>query len=329
MQSTKQTLQKELTDMFRKNYKWYLMAETAVSPLLCFAEGDGGGEGGGPGEGGEGAGGGEGGGDSLGERMKKAGGEGGEGGSGEGGEGGNKETPPPKDGKFDMALLPENLRADSADEALPKLWEKLREYDDANVAKGKVPERAEDYQLKLEGKTAEAFPNIENDPAVGVLRKWALKQGMGASEFQNGMSELLKDLADADIIDAPLDLDKEVEALGEDGPKLYKQAEQYMDLMKTKLVGLKGEEADQMKDVVAELDLHLMTASGVKVLNWISTLTKETGTGAPGEGLGSGAPTKESVRERRRDPRNSSTSPKYDPEFRRRTDEMAKQVSGS
>ena len=234
-----------------KRLKWFMQADTAINPFLCCAEGDGGegdaGSGGGEGEGegqGDGAAGtgdgddkgagGKGADDSLGARFKQK----------QADDDKKKSSvdkvDPPKEGQFDLAQVPEAYRGKDADETLGKVFGKLKEYETAAEARGKAPERAEDYPLKLDDKTAKFF-NVESDPAIAEARKWALGKGMGTNEFQETFGGLLKHLADNGMVEEPIDIDAEVEKLGEDGPKLYGDAEGYIARQEAKLRDLSGD----------------------------------------------------------------------------------------
>ena len=77
------------------------------------------------------------------------------------------------------------------------------------------------------------------------------------------------------------------------------------------------------------MKLALTTASGVRMVNWISKLKGETGPGAPNDALVSGEITDAKIREMRKDPRYKTYSPKHDPDYRARVDNLAKQHQGS
>lgn len=310
--------------------KWY-MQHAAINPFLCHADGAGGegeGEGGGgadpaakSGENGE-PGGGEddkGGKGSLGDHFK----------SKDKGSASNPldNTPPPKDGGFDMAQLPEAYRGESADEALGKVFGKLKEYESQAEARGKAPARAEDYPLKLNENASKYF-DVENDPVIAHARKFALKQGMGTGEFQNSYGPLLESLAESGLIEQPVDPEAEAAKLGDDGPKLFSQAEGYVGRLKAKLTDLDGAEKAELGDVVGELELALETAQGVRLINYMAKLGKEEGPGVPGDVQVSGQITAEKIREMRKDPRADTRSQKYDPAFRKRLDDMAKALHG-
>ncbi|MGB3626022.1 MAG: hypothetical protein WA989_09340 [Henriciella sp.] len=317
--------------MSPRHMKWFMRGETALNPFLCHADDgsgddDKGGGGGGADDKGGGADDKGGGADdkakgSLGDRLK------GQQQQDDKGKNPLDKVDPPKDGAFDLAQIPEAYRGKDADETLGKMFGKLKEYETAAEARGKAPERAEDYPLKL-SETAAKFFNPETDPVIAAVRKIALKQGMGSNEFQSTFGPVMEGLVESGLIDEPLDLDKEVEKLGEDGPKLYSQAEGYIQRQETKLKDLAGNAKADMEDVIGEMKLQLETASGIKYLNYVAGLKAEQGPGVPGDPLFSGEITRDKIRKMRQDPRFDTTSREHDPDYRKRVDELARQVMG-
>ena len=295
--------------------KWWMLESVGTQALLCFADG-------GEGDGGDDKGGGgsddKGGGATLREKLL--------GGEGEGDDKGGAalDKVEHKPGTFDQAQLPEQYRGETSDDALAKVYGKLKEYDAGHQERGKVPERSEEYPWKLEGDAAKFFPNPENDLVVGAARKLALKQGWGADQFQNEMGSLLATLTEEGVIDEPINDDAEVEKLGAQGKQLFIEADGYIGRLEAKLSDLKGDEATHMGDIVGELKLQLGTATGVRLVNWIAGLNKETGIGKPGEGVLQGQVTPDKIREWRKDPRYSTTSSGHDPDYRKRVDDQAK-----
>lgn len=306
--------------MLKHRQKWWMLDSVGAGALLCHADGEGGdeGAGGGAGEGGADQGAAKG--STLGDRLKGAAGD------GAGDDKGVADKVAHQPGTFDMASLPEDLRGETSDKALEKVYGKLQAYQEKDTARGKVPERAEDYALKLEGDAAKVFPNVENDPVVGVARKYALQRGMGNAEFQDMFGGLLSAMAKEGVIDQPLDLDAEVEKLGEKGAELYQNAEGYLGRMKTKLADMDPTGKAEMTDIIGELELGLGTANGVKLVNWIAGLQRETGVGNPNDMQAGEKWTPETIREARRDPRYATTSPEHNADFRARVDEAAKKV---
>lgn len=301
--------------------KWY-MRDTAINPWLCHADDGTGDDKGGGGGGGDDD---KGGADdkdgntkgSLADRFKPK-------------EGDDKgapldKTPAPAPGAFDMAQLPEAYRGKNADEALGKVFGKLKEYETQAEARGKAPPRAEDYPLKLSEK-AQPFFDVENDPVIARARQFALKKGMGTGEFQTTFGPLLEDLAESGLIEAPVDFDKEAEKLGENGAKLFSEAEGYVGRLKAKLSDMSGADKAELENVIGELELHLDTAAGVQLINYMAKLGKETGTGVPGDVQVSGEITADKIREMRKDRKYRTTNKEYDPAYRARVDALAQQL---
>lgn len=237
--------------------------------------------------------------------------------------GGDKGGLPPKpDGAFDLALLPEDMRGATPDETLGKLFPKFKEFSDKEAARGAVPTRQEDYPIELDADTAKLFPDLANDPAMEIARKWALENKMPANEFKGTIGGLLTALAKGGVMGDAIDPDAEMTALGggEKAEGRVTAAENFITRLET---------TDKAPaSVINEAKLMMATASGVEMLEWIQARSGEQGIDPPGDGGRKGALTAADIKDMRKDERYRTDSDKYDPAFRKRTDDLAKTLIG-
>jgi hypothetical protein len=232
--------------------------------------------------------------------------------------------PAPKEGEFDQRVLPKEMRDADPHKAMGKMFTALKGYRDIDAKREKAPEKADGYAAPadLDADTAKYFPDLANDPAFGALREGLLAMGVGPTAATKGIKTILTALAKSGALAEPISVDAEIKALGGEtkAGERYKAADDFVKLIEAnKLYG------DDTKRMLPTLKVLANTADGIMILEALAKNRQETGPGSGGAPSG-GAITKEQVQARMKDKRYDSTSPSYDPAFRKETDTLNRQL---
>lgn len=285
--------------------------------LICFADDDGGGDDGG----GDDGGGDDGGGSkrSAAAIAAAAGNDGGgdDGGGGDGGDDG---------GAFDISQVPENLRGESAEETLAKLFPSWKGYRDKDASAAKPPEKVDDYPLpELSDEAKTYFPDLQNDSVYKIVQTASLKHGVTTDQFKGLFGEVMEELGKSGMLVPAVDPTEEYKKLGGDASaaRLAKGVEDFIG----RVSKIKPEQGGLPPELVDELDMLGGTAEGMQLIDWFMKRQGEQGVDLDGDaGPGEGW-TAEKVREAMRDDRYQSDHPKYDRAFRKKVDEANRALS--
>lgn len=311
------------------HFRYRMMNQTGLFSLLCSASdgSDDGGGGGGSG-GADGADGGSDGGDdgatggrkSIAAHAREAAGGGKDGGSDGGDGGGDGGGDAPKFGDFDTSVLPSNLRGETAEETLAKIFPAWKGLRDSMAQQSKAPANATDYEpIELSENAKGLMGDLSQDPAMQIAAKVAHASGLSQEQYQQVVGGMIEAFGDAGMIVPLATPAEEIEKLGgdEQALKLGTQAETFIET----LARAQGA-PDGLKK---ELTMLSMTAEGVKTLNWIENQLGEKTTTIT-DNPGGGATTKEDVLKMMQDDRYDTESPKYDKKFRAQVDQLGAQL---
>jgi|GEM_PF-1636646 len=223
--------------------------------------------------------------------------------------------------------LPEHMRADDPTATLQNVWKAYEGYQKAHKQAGPVPEKPDAYTFELPDTLKQKGVQLgDDDPALKLWREVAHQAGLGTEQFRKAVPAFLEKAAEAGLLQPPIDVEKELLALGEEagaqtpeemaqaGKKRLAAVADFVNQMKTR--GVLGEaEADAMLDLAVD-------AAGVRALEKIMTMVRNNENAVPGAAPGfvpqpmSQADVDALIRDERYDTR----SPKHDPAYRAEAD---------
>ena len=248
--------------------------------------------------------------------------------------GGDGDPPKGGDGPYFPENMPEHLRGESDKETINKLYAQVEGTRKEISERGSVPDKPDGYALEFDDDAKKFLGDVkEDDKVIGAMKSAAHAAGITDKQLQAFAPGLVKGIVEAGIVGETIDGDAELMALG--------KAEGETDEQRAKEAGSKrivdaGKFVDGLKAAkTIDEDMHLemtglvATAAGVKVIEMVQQLQGERGI-STGDGKGGTADQidENDLKERRNDPRYHTKSPKYDPAFRRETDEMAQKFYG-
>lgn len=278
-------------------------------PLFNTGEGSGAGGGGGEGEGDQG--GGEGG-----QGSGEGDGEGGQGGQGSGeGEGGSSAIYKPEG-------LADHLMGESNEGTIDNLKKALDGYRERD---GEVPEESSAYAEFQEDAIPETLrPHIKElgqDPLFAKVTEKAKELRVPLGAFQSLTTELYGAAADAGLLEAPIDVEAERQALTPEHAQGLPEAEQKIardKRMNENFGWLDLLAGDEKSGISKEMAEHVKTELGDSAFGhqFIEAMrSKIGGTGGPGGG-GSGSGSEdahEALQKRAAEPKNNPSSREFDP----------------
>lgn len=281
-----------------------------------------GGEGDGAGKvGGGTAGGGDGGEDDGGSRggsgLLKAARDGGE---GDGDKSGLDKTPAPKDGEFDLALLPEQFRDDDPAKALEKVFGAWKGMRDKLAKGGEVPEKPDGYEVKIPSGKEKFFPDAEKDAGMKVFREAAHAAGLSQEGFDKLTQSLVDGMAREKMLVEPMDFEAERNKLDPDPEKALQRVQAADAWISALAAGTDGAGNPKLSpEMKMEAEMLLESAGGVELVEYFMGM-KTSGPSLGNEEPGGGYSAEDWERDRRDDRYGK------DDKFTRRVDEMGKQL---
>lgn len=229
---------------------------------------------------------------------------------------------PAKDGDFDLRTVDAQFRDKDPNKVMEKMAGALKGYRDRDAKRGQKVEAADKYTVNLKDELKQHFPDLANDVAFKALRETAFESGLTQQEFEPFAQKILEKLVATGSMRAPFNMEDEVKALGgeEEAVRRRDGAKAAVELIKANK--LLGPETDEL---VGQLDGIWGDAKGIKLLEGFMKWRQETGPSAAGS-PGGGPVTAADISARRKDERYRTDSAKYDPAFRKETDELARKV---
>lgn len=308
-------------------HRWERLPMYARLPLFCSIDkgggegaGEGGGGEGGGGEGGGGEGGGEGGGTkSKAEQMvedakKKA---------------GAQEAP--KFGDFDSSVLPPEMRAESAEGTLANLYSSWKGYRDKQASGASKPEKADEYAVELSDKAKGVYADLDQDPALKTARDIAFEAGLDTETFSKVIGGVMNKWAEDGLIVPTIDPETEFKSFGlsdELAAKEVLKANEFQERF-SKTAKPEGMADKDWSALMTEMELIRGTARGVQLINLLAGKIGESTLTDLNDPSLSGGKTMDDYRKMVRDPRHSTSSPQYDPAYRKAAQQLLKTLKQS
>lgn len=231
-------------------------------------------------------------------------------------------------GTFDLALVPDNLRGENAEETLHKMWPAFKGFRDKQAAQGSVPEKPDAYALpELSDDAKRYFPDLETDQVFGIVRNMSHKHGITAEKFGPLWGDVLEGLSKSGLIQPIIDTEEEARKLGDTTEAARQIALSNSFIDRQKLLIQQQSPNAMPKELIDELDMIGGTANGVKLINWFQNKMGEKGVILDDPSPEGGTWTREKVRTAMRDPRYRADSTDHDPDFRNRVDEANRALS--
>lgn len=195
---------------------------------------------------------------------------------------------------------------------------------------GEVPEKPDGYQFAFSDPVKEILGDVEKDDLLLAVREDAHKMGLTDKQFSGFLDAAFGRMLDMGLVEPPVDLAKELDALAPDGGDALDEAGRksaiearirdnaaIVDVWKSR--GMPAESGDALQ---ALLD----TAGGNKAIEWFRG---KMGSPQPVPGgKPSGAATEADLTARSKDPRNQFGTREYDPAFAAETTRLYQQHYG-
>jgi len=175
----------------------------------------------------------------------------------------------------------------------------------------KVPETADGYAFKLSDEAQKLVGDLTDDPLMKSIREHAAAEKWTQGQF-NAVAAALEVAAKTGVLTPAIDVKAEQAALGDRGEARMREAETYLNAIKTR-----GEIDDGM---FGELMLLTQTASGVKAFEYLkSRMGPDKVMDPPAEGAALSE-----QEQKQKQARDMQADPKYksDPAFRRQADKF-------
>lgn len=251
-------------------------------------------------------------------------GEGGGGGGG-GGDGQQQQQPP----AFNYpANLPAHFKADTPEATMGKLLDAYLPARDALGKVPKAPDKAELYELALEGSLAGYSDTLKTDPLMPKMREIAHKNGMSKEQFQNVFGGIMSAMHDMGAF-APMPSDDKIAgALVDPALEGLQRGEAVTAAMKRLTdarAWVDGLGADKSWNAHerAELAMMVNSAGGVSIIERLQKATNQA-TVQPGGASDPIANMQSEYEKRLNDPRNNS-----DAAFATATRELSKKIAAA
>jgi hypothetical protein len=190
------------------------------------------------------------------------------------------------------------------------------------------PASAADYQIEFPKELAERYKDIGKDPALAVYREIAMANGLTQQQFNGMIGDLFTKMNEKGMLEKPLDLDAEIDALkpkgrGTNADKAI-AAKQRIDAVHDRLNGLLANGTLTKEE---HAFLYKPNAVAITAMEKVFAMTREHG--LQGGGNGAGAVTLDEVKQRMKDPRYNSLNRQYDKSFRESTDALWRALNGA
>lgn len=217
--------------------------------------------------------------------------------------------------------LPETLRGKTDKETIDKLAEVVGKLP-------KAPATPKDYKFDPPADFKTKFGDLKDDPVIGLYRDVAHKHGLSNEQFQAVVVDLYAGMDKAGMLQQEPDYAAEMQKLmpkGGDPKENARRVHERIGALSTFVSGLEARGAISKAQAA---DLAVMWSSADAVMAFekvLALIPKEHGPQGGGVGAGGsyGWPQAEADMA---DARYSSTSPKYDPAFRKQADERMRQL---
>lgn len=237
---------------------------------------------------------------------------------------------PEKDTDFDQRTLPKDLRDKDPQKVIANLAKVNKGFRDKQAQQEAPPEKSDGYTFETPAALKEHFPDLANDQAFKALQEGLHEAGLGQTAFTKATTKILSKLAETGVIAKPVTLAEEAKKLGgEDKARERHRATSafVQTAIANKVFDAGDGNAGRTERLKGALEAMPSYAEGVEILELLMSGRQERGPGGGGAGSGGGI-TAADIAERRKDPRYLSTSASYDINFRRETDNLARQLAG-
>ena len=223
-----------------------------------------------------------------------------------------------KGGLYTPEGLAENYRGKTDQETIDKLLA------DVN-GRPKPPAKPSDYKFQPGEDFSKKFGDLKDDPVLPAWAEVAHELGLDNKQFQDAVPKLYEKLSKAGLIEGPVDYDAELEKLapkeGDKGQRIIKAADR-VNAISSFVRGL-----ETRKEITREEATLLSTmyhnAAAVTAFEKVLAAARrgEHGLQGGGQGYDAGGYTWDKADADMSDPRYSTSSPKYEPKFRKEADE--------
>jgi hypothetical protein len=223
------------------------------------------------------------------------------------------------------------MRGTTADETLGNVF---KAYDGARteMAKwGAVPKDAGGYKVEFDGDIAPMFSKEGLEKVTPALTKAMHAHGITDKQVPF-VNTLVKELMGAGVIEKPVDVNEQWKAMagesfrGTDEQRI--QAGQAAMAEAAAFVKSFENREGWTPETIAELNLLTSSPAGVKALKLLQKGGVQQSVNTGGDG-NNGAITKETLAQRRADPRNQYGNAKYDPNYAMETERQYKAFYGT
>jgi hypothetical protein len=200
----------------------------------------------------------------------------------------------------------------------------------ANTERGSAPEKPELYAVTLTGAAKDKLGDLKGDPGVAVFQRAAHKAGLTQPQFNAVISDVYTGMVDGGLMPAPIDPMAEMEKLmprvGDEVQRRSAAASRINGVVNA--IDALTSRGEFSKAESNELVQIAVSATGVMALEKMLRLSGETGLqGARGQG--GTAITSADAKAMLKDARYSTSSPTYDPAFRKQADDAMRASGGT